>query len=442
MRLALRVAGAYAAMSALWILFSDQVVARLFPAEISQLQTLKGWLFVLASAAVIFFLILQHDRQRRLLDLALETHPSGILITDATLQVTYANSSMTRICGFSREDLIGRQPDILGSERNDTILESMRRNLDRGEPWSGEVLNRRRSGDLYWAAVTVTPLTKAGGRVISYVVAMMDITDEKKIRTAILEAKNSAEEANRSKSDFLANMSHELRTPLNAIVGFSDLLQRGYAGALTERQQEYVANITQSSDHLLGLINSVLDLSRVELGQFRAEWTTFELNGLMHDCLGMLDAIALKKGIVIGFQAAGDKLVVTSDRQAIRQLVANIVGNAIKFSPPGTRVDVRTTRLSDQFEISVVDQGPGISAAQMQRVFEPFQSRSAHNAHQTEGAGLGLSICRKLADLLGGQISLTSEEGRGTTVRVSLPLTKIPAHAMSRRETSNQLAGL
>jgi|LNAP01.1.fsa_nt_gb PAS domain S-box-containing protein len=423
MRLALRVAGAYAILSAIWILFSDLAVARLFPQEISEIQLVKGWLFVLVSAGLIFILILYHDRQRRRLDLALETHPSGILITDTHLRITYANSSISRISGFQREDLIGQKPSILGSGLTPLpVFEAMHRDIDHGESWAGEFLNRRKSGELYWAAATIIPLRDGRGRIMSYVGTMADISNEKRTQSAMLEAKNMAEEANRSKSDFLANMSHELRTPLNAIVGFTDLLQRGYAGTLTESQKDYVNNIAHSSEHLLGLINSVLDLSRVELGHFRIELGEVEVNALICECLNMLDAIALKKGVIIHFEPCLETLVVSSDRQAIRQIVTNIVGNAVKFSPPGTRIGVKTDRRSNEFEIAVVDQGPGMSTEQIERVFEPFQSRAAHSAHQTEGTGLGLSICRKLIDLLDGRILLSSLEGHGTTVRIILPL--------------------
>ena len=425
MHLALRVAVIYAVISALWILFSDRLVERLPPNIISEVQTGKGVGFVLISAVVIFVLIARHDRHRRLLNLALEVHPSGILIADMQLRVTYANSSITEISGYRPSELIGRNPRMLGSDLTPpAVFTAMHRALDQGESWSGEFLNRRKSGELYWAATTITPLTNGRGRVISYVGAMTDITSEKRTQSAILEAKNLAEEANRTKSDFLANMSHELRTPLNAIVGFTDLLRRGYAGVLMPSQQEYIDNIGKSSEHLLGVINSVLDLSKVELGHFRVELSELELNRLVGECLNMLDSIALKKDVAIRFQPAQDRIAVVSDRQAVRQIIANVVGNAIKFSPGGSHIEVTTDQRAEEFIITVADQGPGMSREQMSRIFEPFQSRAAHNANQTEGTGLGLSICRKLVDALNGHISFSSREGEGTSVVVTLPVNR------------------
>ena len=182
MHLALRVAVIYAVISALWILFSDRVVERLPPNIISEVQTGKGVGFVLISAVVIFVLIARHDRHRRLLNLALEVHPSGILIADMQLRITYANSSITEISGSRPSELIGRNPRMLGSDLTPpAVFTAMHRALDQGESWSGEFLNRRKSGELYWAATTITPLTNGRGRVISYVGAMTDITSEKRI---------------------------------------------------------------------------------------------------------------------------------------------------------------------------------------------------------------------------------------------------------------------
>jgi PAS domain S-box-containing protein len=442
MHLALRVAAIYAVVSVVWILFSDRLVDRLPPSFMSEIQTFKGVGFVLISAVLIFFLIARHDRHRRLLDLALEAHPSGILIADMQLRVTYANSSITDISGYRPSELIGRNPRVLGSDLTPpAVFTAMHHALDKGESWSGEFLNRRKSGELYWASTTITPLTNGRGRVISYVGAMTDITSEKRTQSAILEAKNLAEEANRTKSDFLANMSHELRTPLNAIVGFTDLLRRGYAGVLTPSQQEYIDNIAKSSEHLLGVINSVLDLSKVELGHFRVELSELELNQLVGECLNMLDSIALKKDVAIRFQPARESIRAISDRQAVRQIIANIVGNAIKFSPGGSYIDVRTDQRAEEFVITVADQGPGMSSEQMSRIFEPFQSRSAHNANQTEGTGLGLSICRKLVDALGGYIRFSSREGEGTSVVVTLPLNRQLDHVGSSG-TPDRAAGI
>ena len=228
------------------------------------------------------------------------------------------------------------------------------------------------------------------------------------------------EKASRHKSDFLATMSHELRTPLNAIIGFSEVLHEQMFGELNERQLAYVNDVLRAGEHLLSLINDVLDLAKIEAGKMELELSQVAIPDVLRSAISMHSERASRGGIDLGLTAAPEEITVTADERRLRQVVFNLLANAIKFTPDGGRVDISASADDGHVEIAVADTGPGIPAGDLEGIFEEFEQSS--DGKKVEGTGLGLPLSRKLVELHGGRLWVESELGRGSTFRFTLPV--------------------
>jgi signal transduction histidine kinase len=228
------------------------------------------------------------------------------------------------------------------------------------------------------------------------------------------------EAASRHKSEFLANMSHELRTPLNAIIGFSQVLREEMVGSVNPKQSEYLDDIISSGNHLLSLINDVLDLSKVEAGQVELDIQPFSLREALERGVVMVRERATEDGVRVGFAADPEVDVVGGDERRIKQVIFNLLSNAVKFTPAGGAVDVSAMRANGEVRVSVADTGPGIAPEDRERIFEEFQQTEA-GLEQREGTGLGLALSKRLVELHGGRIWLESELGKGSTFVFTLP---------------------
>jgi signal transduction histidine kinase len=228
------------------------------------------------------------------------------------------------------------------------------------------------------------------------------------------------ETASRHKSEFLASMSHELRTPLNAIIGFSQVLRQRMFGELNAKQEEYLDDILSSGNHLLSLINDVLDLSKVEAGQVELELADFSLREALERGVAMVRERATKSGVMVTLELDPGVDVVHGDERRLRQVVFNLLSNAVKFTPGGGAVDVWAARSNGAVRVSVSDTGPGIAPADQERIFEEFQQTEL-GARQREGTGLGLALSRRLVELHGGRLWVESEIGSGSRFVFTLP---------------------
>ena len=229
------------------------------------------------------------------------------------------------------------------------------------------------------------------------------------------------EETSRHKSEFLASMSHELRTPLNAIIGFSQVLRERMFGDINAKQEEYLDDILSSASHLLSLINDVLDLSKVEAGQVELEVAPFSLREALESGVVMVRERATQGGVHVGLAADPDVDVVEGDERRIRQVIFNLLANAVKFTPSGGAVDVTAARVNGEVRISVADTGPGLAPDDQERIFEEFQQAEAGLA-QRDGTGLGLALSKRLVELHGGRIWVDSELTKGSTFVFTLPV--------------------
>ncbi len=230
------------------------------------------------------------------------------------------------------------------------------------------------------------------------------------------------EVAGRHKSEFLASMSHELRTPLNAVIGFSDVLLERMFGELNERQEEYVRDIRDSGRHLLELINEILDLSKVEAGRMELELGTLSLPGLLEHALAMVRERAARHGITVSLDMAPEVGDVWADELKLKQVVLNLLSNAVKFTPDGGSVDVHAEIAGDEAQVVVRDTGIGIAEAEQERIFEAFQRGGREARSATEGTGLGLTLSKRIVELHGGRLWMTSELGAGSTFGFAVPV--------------------
>ena len=249
-----------------------------------------------------------------------------------------------------------------------------------------------------------------------------DRTQELQQALAELSQKGSQlEVASRHKSEFLANMSHELRTPLNAIIGFSQVLRQRLFGEINAKQEEYLDDILASGNHLLDLINDVLDLSKVEAGQVELEVATFSLREALERGVVTVRERATKNGVRLSLELAADVDLVDGDERRVQQVVFNLLSNAVKFTPRGGSVVVASARENGEVLVSVTDTGPGIAADDQERIFEEFQQTDV-GVQQREGTGLGLALSKRLVELHGGRIWVESQPGHGSRFVFTLPI--------------------
>jgi len=368
---------------------------------------------------------------------ALDNMAEGLLVLDKKEQIVLANQAFAALIGKDPDALMGyRAADLPWVNTGDS------EDKDCACPWSdalreGEpqrnVMIRLNSGEGQRTFMTnCSPVLGSKGKYGGVLVSFDDVTELEEKEIELRKSKEEAESANRSKSEFLANMSHEIRTPMNAILGFTEILKRGY-GKNKKDSKQYLNTIHASGKHLLELINDILDLSKVEAGQLEVELGRCAPHHIIQELVQVLGIKAKENGISLEFQPAGElPETILTDQTRLRQIVTNLIGNAIKFTEQG---GVKVTAVLSGggqhplYSIEVSDTGIGMSEAQQEQVFKPFQQADSSITRRFGGTGLGLSISKRFAEALGGDITVRSEPGKGSTFSLNLdpgPLDGIP----------------
>lgn len=269
---------------------------------------------------------------------------------------------------------------------------------------------------------------------------MIDITERRQAEEQMLQAKMASEAANQAKTTFIVNMSHELRTPLNAVMGFSDLLLSETFGPLNEKQKRYAENISKSGSHLLDVINDVLDISRLELGNIELYYETVDIPGVIEEVQRVLSSFAAEKNIRVEYEVEQGLKIIIADRVKLKQVLYNLLNNAIKFSSEGEKVNITARSEEDMVEISIKDEGIGLHEADYARVFLPFVQIDGSISKKHGGVGLGLALVKRFVELHGGQVWVEASPGKGSTFTFRIP--KRPEKEIKEKEVTNPLQTL
>ncbi|HZB89978.1 MAG TPA: ATP-binding protein [Stellaceae bacterium] len=284
----------------------------------------------------------------------------------------------------------------------------------------------------FWS-VSGTPVEDETGRFLGFRGTASDITRDVLAQRGLRQAKEQAETANRAKSEFLANMSHELRTPLNAILGFAEIIRDRLLGPIPDRYAEYAQDIHSSGSHLLGIINDILDLSKVEAGRVELVEEIVDLQGIVRSVVLLLRERVATAELTLKAELPDTLLLLRGDERKLKQVLMNLLSNAVKFTPAGGEIEVRVRVDGARGAvIEVADNGIGIAPEDIERALSPFGQVDSRLSRRYEGTGLGLPLARALAELHGGSLALESVPGRGTTVTVLLPADRLVQHEMRR----------
>lgn len=353
----------------------------------------------------------------------------AIVTIDATGRITEWNGEAEQVFCWRTDEALGKQMHelIIPTRFHATYLEMLSKFRETGV---SPVLDRRlemtalrRNGSEFSIEVAITPIHAQDQ--VTFCSFIRDISDRKTYERELLQAKDAAEAASRAKSSFLANMSHEIRTPLNGILGFAELLRRGADGGNDTVRQEFIDTIDKCGRHLLTVINDVLDLSKIEAGQFEVHRAACSPHDILADVASILRVKAKEKGLTLNYRWEGDvPESIETDADRLRQVLMNVVGNAIKFTEDGSvtitaKLEVDTTG-STKLAIHVKDTGIGIAPDKVSAIFAPFVQADSSVTRRYGGTGLGLSICKSLCELLGGSISVQSQLGLGSVFTFSV----------------------
>ncbi|MEZ5650129.1 MAG: ATP-binding protein [Burkholderiaceae bacterium] len=391
---------------------------------------------------------------------ALDSLAEALLLIDASGRIVLANESFAQLVGHSQDSLLGKQATSFAwlNARNEKIAATdlpwqracEQRTLQHNEPLS--LVNA--DGDPRSFLANCSPIMGGEDQVNGVLVSLDDVTELQRKEVQLREATERALSANRAKSEFLANMSHEIRTPMNAVLGFTELMRRGNAQS-AEQAAKYLDTIHRNGKHLLELINDILDLSKVESGEFALESIASAPHRIAADVIEILAVRAHEKGVDIGLEIDSQiPETIAGDPSRLRQIITNLTGNAIKFTERGAvRIRLRWlgTRRQGVFEIRVQDSGIGIPADKVESIFEPFTQAESSTTRRFGGTGLGLTISRRFARAMGGDIKVESVYGEGSTFVITLPvqtadesgspLNMIDAHTAHEQARAVELQG-
>lgn len=369
----------------------------------------------------------EDEETLRLQTRAIEANPNPIMILDAQAPekpLIYVNSAFEHVTGYPAAEVLGQNTRFLrNGDETQWATQQLDVALSEGREYTATLRNYRKNGDLFWNEIRVAPVYNDKGVLSHFVEVINDVTHRIQAEAEIRLAKEAAEAANKAKSEFLASMSHELRTPLTSVLGLSEVLQIQAYGELNDMQLRAIDTIAGSGQHLLNLINDILDLSKIEAGKLDLFPESCDLADICQSSLQLTKGMAHQKQQRVEFSMNPMVITLTADGRRLKQMLVNLLSNAIKFTPEGGELGLEVTgNVDDELVyLAVWDKGIGIEPEDMARLFKPFTQLDSSLDRKHSGTGLGLSLVRQMAELHGGSIQLESVPNQGSRFTIILP---------------------
>lgn len=355
-----------------------------------------------------------------------EQSPAMIIITDLNGDIEYVNPKYTEVSGYTFADVKGQNPRILKSQdKSQDYYKEMWDVLLSGKEWRDEFYNEKKNGELYWASATISPIINNFGAITNFIILKEDITTQKRMTEELISSKEKAEEMNRVKSYFYANMSHELRTPFVGILGYAELLSESL---LDDDQREMANEILRSSRRLTDTLNKVLNITKLEFDKIETRLVNTDVFQMIKNIQNLFVVSAEQKATVIKTEFLCDPFIFKTDDKLLYEVLTNLINNAIKFTTNGVITISAEKKTNNRLSIKVADTGVGIQKEKQQIIWQEFRQASEGLNRSFEGTGLGLTIVRKYTEMLGGQVFVESEAGKGSVFTIELPIIIDPQH--------------
>ncbi|MFO8235926.1 MAG: PAS domain S-box protein [Bacteroidales bacterium] len=363
----------------------------------------------------------QSEYNLRLLSRAIEQSPVSVLIADAGGHIEYVNPKYTEVTGYKLEDILGYNPRILKSDyHSKEFYENLWKTILAGQDWHGEFRNKKKNGELFWESAIISPIVDKKGTISHFVEVKEDITEKKEMIEDLRQAKEKAEESDKLKTVFLQNISHEIRTPMNGIMGFTDLLKS--PGISEDKKNEFIKMIQKSSNRMLNLINDLVDISVIESGEIEMYNEHVSINDILKSHFERYKIETERKDLKFWYETGLEKnrAVIETDETKFQKILSNLLDNALKFTNSG-EVTFGYTIEGELLQFYVKDTGIGIPEDIKAVIFERFRQADSTITRPYEGTGLGLSISKAYAEMLGGDIWVDSEPGKGSVFYFTIP---------------------
>lgn len=364
---------------------------------------------------------LKAEENLKLLNRAVEASSVSVIITNAEGNIIYVNPYFTQLSGYTLEESHGRNPGFLKSgEESEEHFKKLLSTINPGKDWTGEFRNRKKNGEVYWENAVISPILDNERNITNFVILKEDITERKRMLAELVRAKEKAEEGDRLKTAFINNISHEIRTPLNGILGFSHMMAE-YDLSL-EKRREYFKHINHSSDRLLNTITDYMDMAMIVSKTMKIQKEEFLLAPLFETIVDKTKQLSEEQNLKFKILLPKEKkdLVIYSNSEIIQKILKKLLDNAIKFTRKGS-ISCGYRVGKQNIEFFVKDTGSGIEKDKLEGIFKIFNQEDVSMTREYEGSGLGLSIAKSLAKLLGGDITVTSEKGRGSEFTFTIP---------------------
>jgi PAS domain S-box-containing protein len=358
---------------------------------------------------------------------AVNQSSASVVITNREGNIEFVNQTLCDLTGYTKEELIGKNPRIWKSGFHDgEYYKQFWDTLLSGNNCSGEILNKKKNGELYWESAFISPLINENGEITHFVAVKEDITEKKNMIADLIKAKEIAESANSLKDAFIANISHEIRTPLNGVLGMTNLIKEAFEGTIKDEDEALFEGLELSSRRIIRTVDMILNYSRLQVGEFRMNPVKINVSQICADLLKQFNAAAKVKSLELSLQVKCANSTIIADENSITIAVSNLIDNAIKYTNEGSVNVILGNAINDDLILVVNDTGIGISEEYLDHVFEPYRQEQMGYGRAYDGIGLGLAMVKKVFDLNNALMKVESKKGVGTTFSINFGQVELP----------------